>query len=160
MDKKHKKILISLTALGAVSVTALAGSLVAYTELSRNKNLGYKNKFSILLTKIKSELNFLVENQTEEVIKFRKFVNEVEKNSNKYTSFRDKYDELFKKYENFSSIITEQGKRKLINLINETKKLLEINFVNQKYLNITSDVYKILEKNSVSSEEKFTSYVS
>lgn len=160
MNKKHKKILISLIALGAVSATALAGSLIACTELNRNKNLEYKNKFSILLTKIKSELNFLVENQTEEVIKFREFLNEVEKNSNKSTSFRDKYDELFKEYENFSSIITEYEKRKLINLINETKKLLEINFADQKYLNITSNVYKILEKNSVSSEEKFTSYIS
>lgn len=160
MNKKHKKILISLIALGAVSVTALAGSLVACTELNRNKNSEYENKFSILLTKIKSDLDFLVENQTEEVIKFRKFVNEVEKNSNKSASFRDKYDELFEKYENFNSIIVEQEKIKLTNLINETKKFLEINFDNKKYLNIASDVYKILEKNSFSSEEKNTSFVS
>lgn len=160
MKKKHKKILISLIALGAVGATALGATLVGCTVSSRNANSEYKKKLYELINKTKSELAFLTDDKREEVVKFIEVVSQFQNElSNKSIKFKDKYNELSKLYAEFNSSIIEQEKTKLTNLIYKTKKLLESEFADEKYFDIVNQIKSLLDKNSIKPEDNFTSYV-
>ncbi|MBW0594771.1 hypothetical protein HUN03_00426 [Mycoplasmopsis anatis] len=160
MKKKHKKILISLIALGAVGATALGATLVGCTVSSRNTNSEYKKKLYELINKTKSELAFLTDDKREEVVKFIEVVSQFQNElSNKSINFKDKYNELSKLYAEFNSSIIEQEKTKLTNLIDKTKKLLESEFADEKYSDIVNQIKSLLDKNLIKPEDNFTSYV-
>ncbi|AWX70034.1 hypothetical protein DP067_01470 [Mycoplasmopsis anatis] len=160
MKKKHKKILISLIALGAVGATALGATLVGCTVSSSNTNSEYKKKLYELINKTKSELAFLTDDKREEVVKFIELVSQFQNElSNKSINFKDKYNELSKLYAEFNLSIIEQEKTNLTNLIDKTKKLLESEFADEKYSDIVNQIKSLLDKNSIKPEDNFTSYV-